>query len=200
MSAPVPSSPSAAADTVREPDRPFLLGVGGATGADLREQLQAAGIRLNAHAEDLLGSARMARAGDRATVRVVARSVAELGLVQGGDWQEIESAAARLGLGPCPLDAAAHLRLILREPDIPSADALRGAGRAPDGALTVFCAPGGREATEGHIPRGFYLRRLDGEFWLRGYRCDDAHRWRPQARLLLRLGEGMPEGSSALPG
>ncbi|WP_192498537.1 hypothetical protein [Ornithinimicrobium pratense] len=33
--------------------------------------------------------------------------------------------------------------------------------------------------------KGFYLRVVDGEAWLRGYRCDDTYEWGPEQRLTL---------------
>ncbi|WP_192796768.1 hypothetical protein [Serinicoccus kebangsaanensis] len=34
-------------------------------------------------------------------------------------------------------------------------------------------------------PKGFYLRVVDDEPWLRGYRCDDSYEWGPEQRLAL---------------
>ena len=34
-------------------------------------------------------------------------------------------------------------------------------------------------------PKGFYLRVVDDEVWLRGYRCDDTYEWGPEQRLAL---------------
>ena len=38
-------------------------------------------------------------------------------------------------------------------------------------------------------PRGFYLRRIDGVLWLRGYRADAAHLWSPEdVFVFVRMG------------
>jgi hypothetical protein len=34
------------------------------------------------------------------------------------------------------------------------------------------------------FPKGFYLRRIDGVLWLRGYRSGPAHVWSPDDRLV----------------
>jgi hypothetical protein len=46
------------------------------------------------------------------------------------------------------------------------------AGRAPTGAIHVASEPLSRDV---EYPKGFYLRIVDGQAWLRGYRCDDTY-------------------------
>ena len=36
------------------------------------------------------------------------------------------------------------------------------------------------------VPKGFYLRRIEGVLWLRGYRAGAEHVWSPDDRLLFR--------------
>ncbi|MGO1200370.1 MAG: hypothetical protein ACTMKY_10790 [Dermabacteraceae bacterium] len=63
-------------------------------------------------------------------------------------------------------------------------DSVLSAGRAPRGALHVLSAP----LSEDHeYPKGFYLRRVDGVSWLRGYCCDDEYCLPPEAEMVLRV-------------
>jgi hypothetical protein len=49
--------------------------------------------------------------------------------------------------------------------------------RAPAGSITIASSPlDDRDET----PKGFYLRRVDGTLWLRGYRSSPAHVWDPE--------------------
>jgi hypothetical protein len=61
--------------------------------------------------------------------------------------------AATLGLGPCPLEVAPHLRLSYL-------DQLEGPYLT---VASLKLRPGAE------TPNGFYLRRLDDGLWLRGY-------------------------------
>ncbi len=80
-------------------------------------------------------------------------SLTEIGLPEGGRYQEIVEHAAKAGLEPCPLELAAHLRLQYLD--------------QPDGRYLTVASVELRPGPE--TPNGFYLRRLDGDLWLRGY-------------------------------
>lgn len=54
------------------------------------------------------------------------------------------------------------------------------AGCAPTGAIHVAFDPLSEDV---EYPKGFYLRGVDGQAWLRGYRCDDTYVWAPDHRL-----------------
>lgn len=138
-----------------------------------RERLQAAQIRLNAHAEALLTDPRFTPTTGTTRVRLLIVTVADLGLTTGATLPVIFTRAQALGLHLCPLPVAVALRLHWRTQDA-STDAAMHRHRAPQGAVTV-ASPVWETAP--HHPKGFYLRRLDGQLWLRGYRCDDQFGW-----------------------
>lgn len=137
------------------------------------------GIQLNAHAETLLAGDSFTDSVARVIV-VTERTVAELGLVDGAPLSRIFVAAEQQGLSPCPVETGPYLRLMLREQS-ESSDSVMSAGRAPEGSLTVASAP--VDADDGY-PKGFYLRVVDGQSWLRGYCCDDEHQWAPDDRFV----------------
>ena len=155
-----------------------LLRIGGVDKLSLLARLKAQQVALNEHAQTLFASDLFAVAEIAQDIRVCEVSVAELALPAGGTWQALIDAAEVRGLKPCPMETAAYLRLALTDQQEDPSDALTGAGRAPAGALTVISPPLSKDAD---FPRGFYLRRLDGVDWLRGYRSDEAHVWLPDA-------------------
>jgi hypothetical protein len=163
-----------------------LLRIGGVDKAGLLARLKAQQVALNEHAQTLFASDLFVVAEIARDIRVCEVSVAELGLPAGGTWQALIDAAAVRGLKPCPMETATHLRLVLTDQREDASDALTGAGRAPAGALTVISPPLLQDAD---FPRGFYLRRLDGVDWLRGYRSDDAHVWLPEAVTVWQVAE-----------
>lgn len=161
---------------------PSPLTVGGLSRQDLAARLQEHGVGLNAHAETLLAhSAFDTRPAER--VEIVARAVHELGLADGGTLPEVFAAAASLGRALCPRDAAPYLRLAwLTQSN--STDSVLSAGRSPQGALKVATAP---ISDDVEVPKGFYLRVVDGVPWLRGYRCDDEYRFAPDDVFAFRV-------------
>lgn len=157
------------------------VAVGGLSGPELASRLAARGILLNAHAVTLLENAVFDEREVEAVV-LAERTVAELGLVDGATLPEIFGAARAQGLGLCPADTAPYLRLAVSAQEA-APDSVMSSGRAPAGSLTVAAEP---LSDDVEYPKGFYLRVVDGQAWLRGYRCDDEHVWSPADRFVFR--------------
>lgn len=81
------------------------------------------------------------------------------------------------------MDTAPYLRIILDE-QVESYDSVMSSGTAPDGSLTVAAEALNKDH---EYPKGFYLRVIDGQAWLRAYRCDDEHMWSPDDRFIFQL-------------
>ncbi len=151
---------------------------GGSPRGELLESLRCAGVQLNAHAETLLDQPLFDNPGEQ-TMRFAERSVAQLGLPDGGVLTEVFGAARSAGLNLVPLEAAPWLRLATLAQQA-SPDSELSAGRAPDGAITVASDPVNDDP---NFPKGFYVRVVDREPWLRGYRCDDTYVFGPEQRF-----------------
>jgi hypothetical protein len=154
--------------------------------AELLMRLSEAGVGINPAGHLLFADDRFRTAEQPQWLRICQVSVASLGLAQGGVMAKILSAADGHGLSPCPLELAPHLRLqFLGQPE---GAAGRPATRntAPPGSLTVVSLP---LSSDDELPKGFYLRRLEGTLWLRGYTSWAGHVWQPEDQLLF-LGAG----------
>ncbi len=152
--------------------------VGGLDRDGLLAALLAARIRMNAHATRLFALPAFACEATERALAVSVISVAALGLPDGATMPAILDAARVRGLAPGPPELGPRLRLLLSDEE--ESDAAPSTGRAPPGSITVVMTPLSADAS---VPRGFYLRRIAGERWLRGYCADDAHRWSPEDRL-----------------
>lgn len=161
---------------------PSALRVGGPSRAQLAGELRQNGVALNAHAETLLASPTFDVCTPPTVLDVVALAVREVGLPDGGTLSEVYAAAQARGHGLLPVDAAPYLRLAwLTQPN--SADSVLSVGRSPQGALKVATAPISEDV---EVPKGFYLRVVDGVPWLRGYRCDDEYRFAAEDAFAFR--------------
>ena len=161
---------------------PLLLRVGELTRSDLKRALALAGVRLNAYAETLLEDAVFERT-EAETVEIVQRTVGELGLTRGAALPRILATAREHGLLPCPLVAGPYLRLAMSD-QTTAPDSVLSNGRAPTGSVTIASEP---LRVDDEHPKGFYLRVVDGQPWLRGYRCGDDHLWAPDDRFAFRM-------------
>ena len=163
------------------PLRTRVVRIGGVSKETLLSRLQAARVQLNEAAQALFADSRFTTQSVSSLVQVVEVTPNALGFPDGATYQEIVERAATRGLLSCPLELAPHLRL--QFPDQPEGFIGQPASqhRAPPGSITVASAPIG-DAEE--TPKGFYLRRIEGALWLRGYRSWPGHNWSPQDVLV----------------
>lgn len=176
MNAAQPDPPDSSAGLV-----PRKVRMGGTTKPELMKQLRSAGVELNAYAQALFDDSRFSPANAITSVGVTALSVADLGLPDGARFAEILARAEDLGLSPCPLEMGPHLRLQFLQQVEASVGHPATAQGAPAGSLTVASLP---LDDSDETPKGFYLRRVDGRLWLRGYRSWPGHVWSPCDQLV----------------
>lgn len=117
----------------------------------------------------------------RTPVEAVQFRVAELGLPGGGRFAQIVRRAAQRCLDVCPLELGPHLRLALLHQPQSVSEEPAARGRAPVGSITVASA---ELSSDDNLPKGFYLRRIRGVLWLRGYRSWAGHLWSPEDELV----------------
>lgn len=159
---------------------PETVTVGGKSKAELRELLRSACVELNAYAERIFESGLFTVSDTPRQVRIAEVSVEGLGFPGGAVMPDILAGARELGLGPCPAELGPYLRLAYAEqPGVEGS--LSGGGKAPEGALTVVSEP---LSADDDFPKGFYLRKVNGVLWLRGYRSDAQHVLPPGDRLV----------------
>lgn len=156
----------------------LVVSVGGEPRTQILELLRDAGVQVNLHGQTLLGHPAFDDPPQR-TMRFVERTVEQLGLPHGGTHSQILDSAPRLGLTLAPLVAGPYLRLALTD-QTEAPDSVLSAGRPPTGAIHIASAPINDDV---EYPKGFYLRVVDRQMWLRGYRCDDAYVCGPKQRF-----------------
>lgn len=157
----------------------YALALGTTPKASLRDALRDRGVRTNAYFDALWPHVTVA--DPPRDLDVVITTAADLGMQDGATMDALLAHVEALGLGPCPLEAAAWLRLTLEEPP--------GAGR-----VTVVSP---RPTPDEAAPRGFYLRTDDDGAWLRGFAASDD--WRFDAAERFALGVVGPIAPRARP-
>lgn len=166
------------------PDCPTVIRVvtvGGLTKAELLQQLRNNAISLNEYAERLFASERFTTAPTRYPLTTVELTVRDLGFPQGATTTDIYARAAALGLRLCPLELGPYFRLdYLDQPEGYWGQPLRQ-HQAPSGSITIASEP---LLQDDDFPKGFYVRRIKGELWLRGYRDGPEHVWEADDHLL----------------
>ena len=150
--------------------------VGGLTKAELLEELHTNAISMNESGERLFASDHFPTSETRYSVTTVELTVRHLGCPRGATLPEIYARAGERGLGLCPLELGPHLRLQYRDQPEGSWGKPCRRHQAPYGSITIAS----EQLTEDDdFPKGFYLRRIKGVLWLRGYRSGPEHVWEP---------------------
>lgn len=154
---------------------PSAVRIGGMDKPELLQALREHGVQLNPAAETLFDNLRLTLPRQHQVVEIAAVSVADLGFGGGATYAQLTAHARESGLVECPLELGPYLRL--QFPDQPEAGLSTRGGRAPPGSITV-ASPPLDDADE--TPKGFYLRRVRGVSWLRGYWSWPGHIWSPE--------------------
>jgi len=155
--------------------------VGGLTKSELLRELQRPSISLNESGERLFASDHFTTSEIRYSVTTVELTVRDLGFPRGATIAEITMRARALGLGLCPIELGPHLRLqYIDQPEGYWGQPLRR-HQAPCGSITIASE---KLTEDDDFPKGFYLRRIKGVLWLRGYRSGPEHVWEPDDHFI----------------
>ena len=158
-----------------------IVRVGGMSKPELLAEFEARGIELNEAARTLFAHDSFTTSDVASLARTVEVSVADLGCIRGATMAQIQERAAELGLSLCPLELGPHLRLQFLDQPEGYIGRPPSQHRAPPGAITVASM---QPSDDDGIPKGLYLRRINGVLWLRGYWSGPDHVWSPEDRLV----------------
>ncbi len=168
------------------PDCPTItrtVTVGSLTKSELIQELQRNAILMNESGERLFASEQFTTSATRYSVTTVELTVRDLGFSQGTTIAEIYARARALGLGLCPIELGPHLRLqYLDQPEGYWGKPVRR-HQAPYGSITIASE---KLTEDDDFPKGFYLRRIKGVLWLRGYRSGPEHVWDADDHFIFR--------------
>ncbi|MGO1727180.1 hypothetical protein [Glutamicibacter ardleyensis] len=148
------------------------VAIGGLSRSALKVKLRDRGIQLNDFANQLVLHPVFDDVEAPTMKYFATRKLADLGLNDGASLSGVFSAAQRHHLSLCPVTAGPYLRLAYTNQPT-SKHSVLNVGNAPEGSLTVASVALGDD----DFPKGFYLRTVDDQQWLRGYRCTEAHRF-----------------------
>ena len=156
---------------------PSIVRVGGMDKRALSQALSGHHVQLNQAAKALFQDCRFTTLRYRKYIEITSVSVADLGFQEGATYGQLTARAKDSGLFECPLELGPHLRLqFLDQPE--GSDGFPATqGRAPPTSITVTSSP---LDDSDETPKGFYLRCISGELWLRGYWSWSGHMWSPE--------------------
>ncbi len=136
-------------------------------------RLEEHGIQINHYAEQYISHPRFS-AGQPGEMTAAVTSLEELGLENGASLDELFRYIRKTPFSPCPPDTGFFLRLAWTDQPQSGNSILTGTHRSPDQAVTVLSEIIEQDDA---FPKGLYLRKVDGNLWLRGYVCDFTYRF-----------------------
>ncbi|MFD1413075.1 helicase [Oceanobacillus jeddahense] len=157
-----------------------IIKIGGHTKTELIQKMNTNKIFLNELAEKLIASDYLEISKEPYMVKVIELTVKDLGFSEGAVTSQLFSKAAKLELELCPLELALYLRLAyLNQTEGYNENQLQN--QAPYGSITIASKIFSKDV---NFPKGFYLRKIQGDLWLRGYVADEAHVWNSHDRFV----------------
>lgn len=171
------SGPASLRDTLL----PNRVHIGGMDKRELIQALREHGVHLNLAAEALFDDRRFTPLTQSKVIEITLVSVSDLGFGEGATYAQLTERARESGLVECPLELGPHLRLQFPNQPEGSAGFPATKHRAPPGSITIASSPLD-DCDE--TPKGFYLRRIDGVLWLRGYWSWPGHIFSPEGLLV----------------
>jgi hypothetical protein len=166
------------------PDFPSItrtIEVGGLTKSQLIKKMQQHAILMNEYGERLFADDKFTTSVIKYSLKIVELTVMELGFPDGATTAQLFKRASEYGLELCPLELGPHLRLeYLDQPEGFSGKTSQQ-NQAPSGSITIASEI---LSEDEYFPKGFYLRRINGVLWLRGYIADHLHVWKPEDHFI----------------
>ena len=152
----------------------YRVRIGDLSRQQLRAALDELGVQRNASADVLLKSSIFDRQRLE-SFHVVLRTVQQIGVTGDATLSAVFARAREAGLSLCPPITGPYLRLTMAD-QTSTPDSVMSNGSAPSGSITIASPSLDRDDV---VPKGFYLRAINGVLWLRGYHATDAHIWSP---------------------
>ncbi|MFD0824666.1 helicase [Neobacillus sp. M.A.Huq-85] len=166
------------------PDCPFItrtVEVGGLTKSQLIQKLQQDSILMNKYGERLFADDKFTTSDTKYSLTTVEIIVMDLGFPDGATTAQLFKKAFELGLELCPLELGPHLRLEYLDQPEGYLGNVSQQHQAPSGAITIASEI---LTKDDDFPKGFYLRRINGVLWLRGYIADHLHVWKSEDHFI----------------
>lgn len=161
------------------PDCPIItrtIEVGGLTKLQLIQKLQQHSIMMNEYGKRLISSDKFTTSDTKQSLNTVELTVRDLGFPEGENTARIFKRASELDLGLCPLELGPYLRLEYLDQSESLLENPSQQNQAPSGSITIASEI---ISEDDYFPKGFYLRKINGVLWLRGYIADSLHVWNP---------------------
>ena len=155
---------------------------GGLRKIDLLERLSNENVNLNEYAKVLFSSDLYETSKNEQSARIIELSIEDLGFSDGAIFANIIEKIKMLNLKLCSLDIGPYLRLDYKDQ---KEEVEHGRNKAPKGSITIFSQPVFEQNED--FPKGFYIRKMDGKLWLRGYVSPMDYIWEPSARIILEM-------------
>lgn len=159
------------------------LHIGGVSKAQLLNRLVRSGVSLNDAAWTLFASDLFTTRPDPILICYVELSVSDSGFANGATFPELQQRAESKGYVLPPVELGPHLRLQYQSQPEGAVGMPATEHRAPPGSITIASPP---LTEDDSFPKGFYLRKINGALWLRGYWSDLDHVWAPEDRLVFQ--------------
>ncbi|MFC6102037.1 hypothetical protein [Olivibacter domesticus] len=136
-------------------------------------------ILLNNYALTLLDNLQFNFERKDSKIVVTELSLADLNFSIPVNYMEIAGAIVDFGFKHCPAGLAPYIRLAYTDQINSIKDSKN---QHPPDSILIFSKP---LSNKEDFPKGFYLRKIKNQLWLRGYICAEDYKWSSDTRIIV---------------
>lgn len=155
--------------------------IGHFTKLQLIQKLNDHSVMMNAYANRIFTDDKFTTSDIAYSVNTVELTVRDIGFPEGANIIQIYKRAEEVGLYLCPLETGPYLRLQYLDQEEGYIGKPSFQHQAPYGSITIASK---KLYEDDDFPKGFYLRKIDGVLWLRGYICGYDNVWTPDDHFI----------------
>lgn len=138
-------------------------------------------IGINEYGMNLFDSTLYTFGSKEQTIHIREASLEELGFSNGANYGQIEEWVRSSEFAYIPIDFAPYIRMAYRNQ---KSIGKTFAGQHPPDGIIIFSKP--LNKTE-NFPKGFYIRKIKGRLWLRGFVCSTDYHFPADTRVIFRI-------------
>ena len=120
------------------------------------------------------------------TKQIIITTLEEMGFTKPCTLMEIFRKAKSIGYDLCDYNLGVYLRLAFLNQVNSKNSILSGQHKSPNSSIQVVSNP---VEEDDEFPKGLYLRKVDNQLWLRGFRCDFLHEFEISNEMAFELKE-----------
>src|SRR5690606_11671602 len=146
----------------------------------LFKNLVESNIKINDYAKLIFNHPEFKYTNSEDQINIVQLKLSDIGLKNGGNFEQVERAMKSNNFDFCPLEFAPYIRMHFHSQ---KSSRIITKNQHPPDSILIFSKP---LIIDDDFPKGFYIRNIENTLWLRGYICSMDYYWESGTEIILK--------------